>query len=33
MLDVLCVVLTLAFFGLNVAFAIGCERLMGLTTR
>ena len=29
MLDVLCIALTALFFGLNVAFAIFCDRLMG----
>lgn len=29
MLDVLFVVLTLAYFAINVAFAVGCDRLMG----
>jgi len=33
MFDLLCVVLILLFFAVNVAFAIGCDRLMGLTTR
>lgn len=28
-LDILCIVLTLAFFGITVAFAYGCDRLMG----
>jgi hypothetical protein len=29
MIDVLTVVLTLAFFAANVAFAVACDRLMG----
>ena len=29
MFDVLAVVLTMLFFGANVAFAVGCDRLMG----
>ena len=29
MFDVLAVVLTLAFFAANAAFAMGCDRLMG----
>jgi hypothetical protein len=33
MLDVLCIALTVLFFGVNVAFAAGCDRLMRGTTR
>ena len=29
MLDVLCIALTALFFGVNVAFAAGCDRLVG----
>lgn len=29
MFDVLAVVMTLAYFAANVAFAVGCDRLMG----
>jgi hypothetical protein len=29
MLDVLCIALAVLFFGVNVAFAVGCDRLMG----
>lgn len=33
MFDALVVALTLLFFGLNVAFAAGCDRLMGGRSR
>jgi hypothetical protein len=33
MLDVLAIVMILGFFAINVAFAIGCDRLMGGRTR
>jgi hypothetical protein len=33
MLDVLCIALTVLFFTVNVAFAVGCDRLTGGTTR
>ena len=33
MLDVLCIVLTVVYFGTNVAFAEACGRLMGGTDR